>query len=204
MKLLTSLTSPYGRKVRIMMAEKKIEYELVETSPADLEKNYPGINPLGKIPVLILDDCSAVYDSSVIVDYLDHISPVGRLVPQDHRQTIRVKKREALADGIIDAAVLVLLEQRRPQQQQSIEWTDKQWHKVVHGLAATAADLGDRKWLVNDQLSLADIAAGCMLDYLRFRFPEDNWPQRHPNLAELLGRLNERPEFAHTAPPPNA
>ena len=114
MKLLSSQTSPYARKVRIALAEKKIEYELVEASPWDAGTSVPAINPLGKVPVLMLDDGTALYDSRVIVEYLDTVSPVSRLIPEPSRQRIAVKRWEALADGICDAAVLIVRESKRP------------------------------------------------------------------------------------------
>src|SRR5262249_60740692 len=119
MKLIASLTSPYARKVRIALAEKKIEYELVEAAPFAPDTAVPSYNPLGKVPVLVLDDGTNLFDSRVIVEYLDTVSPVSRLIPEPSRQRIAVKRWEALADGICDAAVAGVVEGRRPGKQPS-------------------------------------------------------------------------------------
>lgn len=201
MKLLTSLTSPYGRKIRAVLAEKRIDCECVIVQPGDQAANIAHFNPLGKVPVLILDDGQALYDSPVIAEHLDEISPVGKLIPQDHRQAIRVRLKEALADGITDAAVLVVLERRRPPELQSHDWMHRQMQKVEQGLAALSADLGEQKWLLSNRYSLADIATGCMLGFLDFRLPDLDWRTPYPNLAALLQRLEaEKPAFAETAP----
>lgn len=200
MKLLTTLISPYGRKVRFVLAEKRIEFDLIETPTTD--ETLASFNPLGKVPCLMLDDEKALYDSRVIVEYLDAISPVSRLIPQDTRQIANVKRREALADGIIDATVLIVLERRRPASQQSPEWIERQTLKITRGLAAVAEDLGEKKWLMGDVFTLADIATACMLDYLNLRLPELAWQIEYPSLAAYLQRLSEeKPSFAETAPP---
>ncbi len=202
MKLLTSLTSPYGRKIRIVLAEKHIECERLVPEAGTPTGDVLHFNPLGKVPVLILDDGQALYDSPVIAEHLDEISPVGKLIPQDHRQGIRVKLKEALADGITDAAVLVVLERRRPIEQQSQDWIKRQMQKVAHGLAALSTELGEQKWLLANRYSLADIATGCMLGFLDYRMPEFDWRTTYPNLASFQQRLEtEKPAFAETAPP---
>lgn len=203
MKLLTSLTSPFGRKIRIFLAEKHVEYELVEIRPFEDIEALAAHNPLGKVPVLLLDDGRAIYDSPVIAELLDDVSPVGRLIPKDHRQSVSVKLNQALADGICDAAILILLERRRPPKQQSPEWIAKQMQKVEHGLTALSEELGENKWLMGTRYSLADIAAGCMLAFLDYRLPDIDWRSRHPNLVAFIARLEkEKPAFLETAPPP--
>ena len=130
MKLIASLTSPYARKVRIVLAEKKIDCDLVEDSPWVPETTVPDYNPLGKVPVLVLDDGTTLFDSRVIVQYLDTVSPVSRLIPETGRQRIAVKRWEALADGICDAAAAIVLERKRAARQQSSEWIDRQRRKI--------------------------------------------------------------------------
>ena len=139
MKLLASLTSPYARKVRIVLAEKKIEYELVEVSPWTRRDAVADFNPLGKIPVLVLDDGSTLFDSRVIVEYLDAVSPVSRLIPEPSRQRIAVKRWEALADGICDAAMLIAQERKRAARQQSKDSIARQARKIARAVAATRA-----------------------------------------------------------------
>ena len=136
MKLIASLTSPYARKVRIVLAEKKIDCPLQLDIPWESTSTVADFNPLGKVPVLLMDDGSSLYDSRVIVEYLDTISPVSRLLPQDKRQLIETRRFEALADGICDAAANIVMESRRPAAQQSQEWVDRQHGKVTRGLAA--------------------------------------------------------------------
>ena len=129
MKLIGALSSPYSRKVRIVLAEKHIDYDLVVDNPRDTATRVPDFNPLGKIPVLVLDDEIALFDSRVIVEYLDSASPVGRLIPDDTRQRIQVRRWEALADGCMDAVVSIVYEKRRPAEQQSAEWVARgQFH----------------------------------------------------------------------------
>ncbi|MBE9610365.1 glutathione S-transferase N-terminal domain-containing protein [Chitinilyticum piscinae] len=200
MKLITTPNSPYGRKVRIVLAEKRIDYELLLTDLSQPDHLAVAHNPLGKVPVLLLDDGKPVYDSSVIVDYLDHISPVSRLLPDSPRQAVSVKRREALADGIVDAIVAIALERRRPEAQQSADWISKQRNKIDRGIIALAEDLGDKKYLINDNYGLADIASGVMLAYLRFRLPEIVWQDEHPALDHYLQRLEERASFQETRP----
>jgi glutathione S-transferase len=202
MKLIASLTSPYARKVRIVLAEKKIECQLVEAAPWAAVNPVTEFNPLGKVPVLVLDDGTNLFDSRVIVEYLDTVSPVGRLIPEPSRQRITVKRWEALADGICDAAAAIVLEHRRPAPGQSGEWIDRQRDKVVRSVRELAQELGDKPWCNGEGYSLADIATGCALGYLDFRQPEFDWRTDNPNLARLADKLSKRPAFIETAPPP--
>src|SRR6195256_3282615 len=158
MKLLASTASPYARKVRIVLAEKKIECELqpVDVSPADNPVNAH--NPLGKIPTLVLDDGTALYDSRVIVEFLDSVSPISRLIPEGTRDRLAVRRWEALADGVSDAGVLVRYESQRDKQEQSQAWTDKQLARMRRGMTQMAAELGERTWCAGDRYTLADIA----------------------------------------------
>ena len=200
MKLIASLTSPFTRKVRIVAAEKHIEYELVVDSPWAADTRVPDFNPLGKVPVWVLEDGKTLFDSRVIVEYLDNISPVGHLIPTDPRARIATRRCEALADGICDAAVLVYLERQRPMPQQDPAWIARQLGKVEAGLAAMSADLGMNNWCLGDTFSLADIACGCALGYLDFRFPEIDWRRSQPHLSEFYDRIQLRPSFRDTVP----
>lgn len=201
MKLIASLTSPYARKVRVVLAEKHIEYELQLDIPWQADTHVPDFNPLGKIPVLVLDDGTCVYDSRVIVEYLDQATPVHNVLPKDVRSRLLVKRWEALADGICDAAATTYLEQKRTQTQQNPEWIARQEQKIFRGLGVAAQDLGDDPWCMGDTYTLADIALGCTLGYLDLRFPQIAWRETHPNLAALAARLQERPAFSATVPP---
>jgi glutathione S-transferase len=200
MKLIGSLTSPYVRKTRIVLAEKRIEYELVLDDPRAPDSVAGQYNPLGKIPVLVTDDGSAIYDSGVIVEYLDNISPVGRLIPEPGRARIQVKRWEALADGLLDAAVLIMLEKRRPASKQSKDWIERQAQKITHALRAASNDLAERAWCTGEAYSLADIALACALGYLEYRFAELDWRGQYANLARHADKLFRRPPFQATMP----
>ena len=200
MKLIGSSTSPFVRKVRIALAEKRIEYEFVLANPFDAAARITQWNPLGKVPVLLTDDGAAIYDSSVIVEYLDTVSPVGKLIPEPGRQRIQVKRWEALADGLLEAATLIVLEARRPAKQQSREWIDRNQGKVSEALRVAAHDMGERTWCAGDSFTLADIALGCALGYLDFRFSDLGWRTQYPNLVRHADKLFKRPPFQASAP----
>jgi len=200
MKLIGSPTSPYVRKVRAVLAEKKIEYEFAVDVSGD-ENSVARWNPLGRVPVLILDDNTILFDSRVIVEYLDNLAPNNRLIPPPGRERIVVRRWEALADGICDAAVGAVMEGRRPATQQSAEWVGRQRATIARGLAACAEDLGEQAWCHGTAATLADIAVGVMLGYLTLRFPDIDWRGQHANLAKHYDKLMRRPSFADTAPP---
>jgi glutathione S-transferase len=200
MKLIGSLTSPYVRKTRIVLAEKKIDYDFVLDSPWVEGSAVVKFNPLGKVPVLVLDDESTVFDSRVIVEYLDNMTPNAKLLPASGRERITVKRWEALADGICDAAAAAFLEAKRPKKQQSEEWIVRQRGKITAGLEALSEEVGESAWCFGNSLSLADIAVGAALGYLVFRFGDIDWQTAHPNLAKLYDKLMQRPSFAETVP----
>jgi glutathione S-transferase len=203
MKLIGSLTSPYARKVRIVMAEKKLDYQHelqdVWASDAILQSN-----PLGKVPCLVLPGGETLFDSRVIVEYLDTRSPVSRLIPEGSRERIEVRTWEALADGVLDAAVLARLEQTwsgRTAEQRCQAWIDRQLEKITGSTAAISTGLAETPWCTGIHLTLADIAVGCALDYVSFRFPHILWREQHLNLARLADKLNARQSFIDTRPP---
>ena len=201
MKLLGSLTSPFTRKVRIVLLEKKIDcdLELVDVQPVDNPVNAH--NPLGKIPTLLLDDGTALYDSRVIVDFLDAVSPISRLIPDETRPRMAVRRWEALADGILDAGLLVRHELLRDKRERSKAWADKQLSRMRRGLEQMGSELGERTFCHDERYSLADIAVGCCVGWLGFRRPGDvDWLAGYPALAQHYGKLMERPAFADTVP----
>jgi len=200
MQLIGSLTSPFVRKVRIVAAEKFIEYELVIDTPWSENTRVPEFNPLGKVPVWIMEDGKTLFDSRVIVEYLEHVSPVGHLLPKDARPRIAVKRWEALADGVSDAAALVFVERKRAADKQAQEWIKRQMTKIGAGLNMMSEDLGGQNWCTGEFFCLADVAVGCALGYLEFRFPEIDWRRAHPNLSELFDRMMQRPAFKETVP----
>ncbi|PXW92760.1 glutathione S-transferase [Sphaerotilus hippei] len=203
MRLIGSLTSPYVRKVRIVLAEKKLDYKL-ELEDVWAQPQDQATSPLGKVPCLVLEGGEVLQDSRVIVEYVDTLSPVGRLIPEKGRERAVVRTWEALSDGLLDAAILARLEATWPGRndgQRSQAWIDRQLGKVRASVQTMSTSLGEQAWCCGLYLSLADIAAGCALQYLDFRFPEIDWRSRHPNLARLSDKLALRPSFQATEPP---
>ncbi len=200
MKLVASLTSPYARKVRIVMAEKRIDCEFMPDNVWAADSKVGQYNPLGKVPVLVLDDDLCLYDSRVITEYLDGVTPVSRLIPEGGRERALVKRWEALADGITDAGVAIFLERKRDAAQQGADWMKRQAGKVESGIAAASRDLGERDWCHGVGMTLADIALGCSLLWLEFRLPEFKWRTQYPNLKAHVEKLEVRPSFAETIP----
>jgi len=200
MKLVTSLTSPYGRKVRVVLAEKKIPFQLQVENPWLPGSQVTTYNPLGKVPVLVLEGGVSVFDSRVIVEYLDHASPVSNLIPAEHKSRMAVRGIEALSDGVTDAAVALFLERKRPAEQQSADWLVLQEKTLFRGLEALSEALGENTYFLGNGMSLADVACGCTLGYLDLRFPEIEWRRAHPNLARLAEKLNSRASFKDTVP----
>jgi glutathione S-transferase len=201
-RLIASLSSPYVRKVRIVMAEKRLEYQLELEDVWSPDTSIHDANPLGKVPCLIMEDGGALFDSRVIVEYLDTLTPVAKLIPPNGRERAEVRTWEALADGVSDAAILVRLEQsQRPAEQQSQKWIDRQMNKVQAGVASMGQGLADKPWCNEHAYSLADIALGCALGYLDFRFKHVDWRNAHPNLARHYKKLSARPSFVDTQPP---
>ena len=203
MKLIGAITSPYVRKVRIVMAEKKLDYHFIQEDVWTAQTTIHESNPLGKVPCLVMEGGEAVFDSRVIVEYVDTLSPVGKLIPSQGRERAEVKTWEALADGLLDAAILARLEQTwagRTAEQRSPAWIERQMRKIDQALDAMGRGLGEKAFCSGIHLSLSDIAVGCALGYLDFRFPQLDWRARHANLAKLHDKLMQRPSFQDTAP----
>jgi len=203
MKLIGSTTSPYVRKVRVVMAEKKLEFSFVTEDVWADNTTISGSNPLGKVPCLIMEGAEALFDSRVIVEYLDTLSPVGKLIPTVGRERAEIKTWEALADGVMDAAILARMEATwtgRTAEQRSQAWIDRQMRKVNDALKAMSLGLGDKAYCAGIHLTLADIAVGCALGYLDFRFPELSWRNDYPNLVKLHDKLKQRTSFADSVP----
>jgi len=203
MKLIGSTSSPYVRKVRVVMAEKKLDYQFVEEDVWSADTTIMQSNPLGKVPCLVMEGGEALFDSRVIVEYLDTLSPVGKLIPAVGRERAEVKTWEALADGVLDALVLARLEANwagRAKAQRSQAWIDRQMDKAHASLKAMSLGLGDKPYCAGIHPSLADLAVGCALGYLDFRFPDVDWREPYPNLAKLQEKLMQRPSFIDTKP----
>jgi glutathione S-transferase len=204
MKLIGSLTSPYVRKVRVVLAEKKLEFQFVEEDVWSKDSSISTANPLSKVPCLIMEGGEAMFDSRVITEYLDTMSPVGKLIPTSGRERAEVKTWEALADGLLDAAIAARLEATwagRTDAQRCSAWIDRQMDKIHASLAAMERGLADKPFCSGVHLSLSDVAVGCALGYLDFRFAQLDWRSAHPHLARLHEKLAQRQSFIDTGPP---
>ncbi len=203
MKLIGSNTSPYVRKVRVVMAEKKLDYQFIEEDVWAAGTNIGESNPLGKVPCLVMEGGEAVFDSRVIVEYLDTLSPVGKLIPAQGRERAEVKTWEALADGLMDAAILARLEATwsgRTDAQRSQAWIERQMAKIDGVLKAMSVGLADKPFCSGIHFSLSDVAVGCALGYLDLRFAQIDWRGSYANLAKLQEKLTQRASFVDTFP----
>lgn len=203
MKLIGSITSPYVRKVRIVLAEKRLDCQFVTEDVWAASTQIVASNPLGKVPCLMMEGAEAMFDSRVIAEYLDTLSPVGKLIPAPGRERAEIKTWEALADGVLDAAILARLEATWPgrsDEQRSQAWIDRQLGKIDTALAAMARGLGEKPFCSGVHFSLSDVAVGCALSYLDFRFSQIEWRSAYPNLARLSDKLNLRTSFQDTRP----
>lgn len=193
MKLLGTQTSPYTRKVRLVLLEKNIPHTYLIDAPNDPGSQVARVNPLGRIPALILDDETCVFDSTVIAEYLDTLNDVPILIPRhDAVARMRVKRWEALADGIMDSAVVVRTEVIRPVEKQSTEVLRLHNDNITRALTHVAQQLGSRAWCEGTAMSLADLALASALIYLDLRQAERDWRGAHPELATWFARISER------------
>ena len=200
MKLTASLTSPYARKVRILLEEKRIEYELVVDAPWETDGGMPALNPLGKVPVLESDDGEIFYDAPMIEGFIEAIERPPHFIPEDGMAAVRVRHTEALADGILDAAVLAHLETLRPADVREQERIDRQKIKIDRAMELLEREIGSGNWFEGDRMTMADIAVGVALDYVDLRIPDHDWRERYPGLTAFAARIGTRKSFAATRP----
>ena len=202
MKLLGSPGSPYARKARIAMLEKKIACEFVFDRPSNPESQVPKHNPLGKVPVLVLDDGKSIYDSSVIVEYFDGIGTGANLIPADFAARIAVRQWEALGDGIVDAIVALTHDSRYSETcDANAGWYQKQLKKIEKGLATLEHDIGTNEFCFGNAFGLADICAGMALGYLDRAYASYDWHGKYPGLRRYADKLFVRASFQQTLPP---
>ena len=203
MKLISATPSPYARKVRIALAEKSVPFTLQTEVPWNDDTSLPQHNPLEKLPVLLLDDGSSVWESSFILEWIERKFPTPPpLLPPDDDGILAHKRMDALATGVCDAFLLVFFERMRPEAHRSQPWTDRQMRKIRGGLAEIARVVGDQPYAVGGAFGIADISAGSTLGYLDVRFPELGWRETHPQLARYMDGLMARPSFQTTTPYP--
>lgn len=200
-KLVVSLTSPYARKVRVAALEKKIDFEMVVDVPWNEDTGVTKLNPLGKVPIWLTEGGDAIYDSRVILEYLETIAQPN-LFPESRKDWIKVKQIEALAEGVMDASLCLFAERKkRPKELQHPWWIDRQFGKVHRGLAELSKILGEKDFYYGSSLTVADIAVACALGYVGLRFSDDfSWTEKYPVLARFYSKVMERPSFKETVP----
>jgi len=201
LKLIGSYTSPYVRKISVMLLEKGIDFDFVNDSPWADGTQVPHFNPLGKVPALVAEDGEIWFDSPVIAAYLDSLPGGAPLLPADPAAALRVRRLEALADGVTDAAVALVLEKRREADKQDEAWIVRQRGVLNRGLDALEQYAASHRDLNGETLNLADIAVACALGYINFRRVAPNWCVERPTLIALVERLFQRESFARTTPP---
>lgn len=199
-RLISATPSPYARKVRIQLAEKDIPFELVTEVPWNTDSITPCYNPLEKLPVLICENGETVYESRFVNEWVELMHPERPLVPADRDGILATKRFEILSDGVCDACVLVFIERSREETRQSQDWISRQLRKAAGGLGELSRRLGDNEFCVGDRFGMADIAVGSLLGWLKIRFAEYPWQERHPNLGALSNRLETRSSFISSAP----
>jgi glutathione S-transferase len=201
MKLLGSTGSPYARKARIALIEKKVNCEFVVDRPSEPGSQVPKYNPLSKVPVLVLDDGKGMIDSSVIVEYFDGIGSGPRLIPTEFAARIAVRQWEALGDGITDSIVALTHDSRyTPDCNAAADWYQKQLKKIEAGLAAAERDIGSNEFCHGDAFSLGDICVIMALGYMDRAFGGYDWRGKYPGLKRYAEKLGTRPSVAATAP----
>lgn len=194
MKLLGTPTSPYVRKVQLVLLEKNIPHEYLIDPPREPGSQVVRVNPLGRIPALILDDETCVFDSPVIAEYADSLNDNPILIPRDNALArMRVKRWEALADGIMDSAFTVRGERLRPEEKQAPDTITLHNNAISRALDFASRQLGNDPWTNGLAVSLGDLALFAALVYLDLRQPERDWRSLHPNLASLFDQIAERP-----------
>jgi glutathione S-transferase len=202
MKLLGSPGSPYARKARVAMLEKKINCEFVADRPSNPDSQVPKYNPLGKVPVLVLDDGKGMIDSSVIAEYFDGIGSGPKLIPADFTARIAVRQWEALGDGIVDAIVSLTHDSRYSETgDASADWYKKQLKKINGGMAALERDIGANEFCYGNAFGLADICTGMALGYLDRAYASYDWRSKYPGLKRYADKLFARTSFQQTEPP---
>lgn len=201
MKLLGSPGSPYARKARIAMIEKKVNCEFVPDRPSNPGSQVPKYNPLSKVPVLVLDNDKGMIDSSVIVEYFDGIGNGPKLIPEAFNERIAVRQWEALGDGIVDAIVALTHDSRyTPTCDANADWYQKQLRKIEGGLSAAQRDIGDNEFCIGNVFSLADICIGMALGYMDRAYAGYDWRSKYPGLKQYGEKLYSRPSFTATLP----
>jgi glutathione S-transferase len=200
MKLIIATPSPFARKARVVLREKNIEFEEIIDVPWNKDTRTKELNPLGKIPILLQDGMDPLYDSKVIVQYLEFLKQDPRMYPLDPRNNICARLIETTSDGVCDAVVLVFLENSRKENLRSNDWLKRQQKKIYKGIEYLSDNLGDKKYFVGDDFTIADICGVSCLEYLDLRFSKFDWRKEYPNLENFWHFHKDRKSFLETKP----
>jgi glutathione S-transferase len=200
MKLIIATPSPYARKIRVIMREKKIKFEEIIDVPWNADTLTLGLNPLGKIPILVREGQDPLFDSKVIAEYLDNFKPNPLFYPTNLEENTYAKLLETVADGICDSIVLIFLENSRKETLRSKTWVKRQEKKICEGVKYLANNLQEKKYFVGNFFSIADISVFTCLEYLDLRFPKFKWRDKYPNLVSYWEIHQNRQTFLETKP----
>ena len=200
MKLIGSYTSPFVRKISVLLLEKGITFEFVNELPYNAENGVAQYNPLGKVPALVTDKGECWFDSPIIAEYIELLDIAPVMIPREPLASLKVRQIEALADGIMDAGLVSVREQARPAAQQSETELLRQREKINRSLDALEGYLVDGT-IKTDTVNLATIAIACAIGYLNFRHVSPGWCVDRPLLVKLAETLFQRESFARTEPP---
>jgi glutathione S-transferase len=200
MKLVIATPSPFARKIRVIMREKKIKFEEIIDVPWNADTLTLGLNPLGKIPILVREGQDPLFDSKVIAEYLDNFKPNPLFYPTNLEENTYAKLLETVADGICDSIVLIFLENSRKETLRSKTWVKRQEKKICEGVKYLANNLQEKKYFVGNFFSIADISVFTCLEYLDLRFPKFKWRDKYPNLVSYWEIHQNRQTFLETKP----
>ena len=200
MKLIIATPSPYARKVRVVLREKNIDCEEIIDIPWNKDTLTKDLNPIGKIPILLQDEMAPLYDSKVIVQYLEYLKQEPRMYPADKRENINARLIETTFDSVCDAVVLVFLENSRHENLRSTDWIKRQEKKIYKGIEYLSGDLGNKNYFVGNDFSIADVCGTSCLEYLDLRFSKFNWRREYPNLENYWHTHRDRKSFLETKP----
>jgi len=200
MKLIGSYTSPFVRKISILLLEKGITFEFVNEQPYQADTGVAQYNPLGKVPALVTDDGEYWFDSPILASYIELLDIAPAMIPHEPKAALAIRQIEALADGIMDAALASVREQARPAAQQSENELLRQREKITRSLDHCEQLIREGK-IATDSVNLATIAIACAIGYLNFRRVSPGWCVDRPLLVKLAETLFQRESFARTEPP---
>lgn len=200
MKLYGSLTSPYVRKVRIVLKEKGLAHDLIVEGPADAAGNVARLNPLRAIPLLVRDDGEVFFDSPMICEYIDSLNDKPRLYPASGEARWQALRWQALSQGMMEATVTRMLEGRKPAEKQDASVIAKHEARIAAALAFAAERVPASGFISGSTIGIADITLAAALGYIELRYAHD-WRGKHPKLASWFAPISQRASFVETLAP---